>query len=140
MKTQIGIWLDREKAVIVTLKGGKEVRSVHPSGVIGHHRLSDGSRPSRPYGPQIEATGKKADERQRHELHKFYQALLGKLESGCEVLIMGPGETKGQLEKEIEDRKDLKCRIAAVLAADKMTEGQITAKVRDFFLKKPSGR
>ena len=49
------------------------------------------------------------------------------------ILIFGPGEAKGELEKEIKKRKDLSVTIVGVESADQMTDKQIVAKVRKFF-------
>jgi hypothetical protein len=49
-------------------------------------------------------------------------------------LLFGPGEAKGELKKRLE-RKKMGGRIAAVETVDKMTDGQIAAKVRKHFAK-----
>jgi hypothetical protein len=46
--------------------------------------------------------------------------------------LFGPGEAKGKLEKRLES-EGLKGRIGGVEAADKMTERQIAAQVRQRF-------
>ena len=51
------------------------------------------------------------------------------------TLIFGPGEAKTELKKAIERAKTLKGRIRSVEAVDKMTKGQIVAKVREYFKK-----
>ena len=56
------------------------------------------------------------------------------------ILIFGPGEAKGELRKAIEESKDMERRIVGVESADKMTQPQINAKVRDYFMKRPTSR
>jgi hypothetical protein len=51
-------------------------------------------------------------------------------------LLFGPGEAKGELKKRLVKMK-LGERVAAVETADKMTDGQIAAKVRDYFKEHP---
>ena len=48
------------------------------------------------------------------------------------ILIFGPGEAKGELEERLE-KNDLGGRIVGIEAADKMTDRQIAAKVRQRF-------
>ena len=48
------------------------------------------------------------------------------------ILILGPGEAKGELKKRLEKSK-LGGRIAGVETVDKMTDRQIGAKVRQYF-------
>ena len=49
------------------------------------------------------------------------------------ILIFGPVEAKGELKKHLE-REGLGGRIVGIETVDKMTEPQITAKVRQYFL------
>jgi hypothetical protein len=48
------------------------------------------------------------------------------------VLLLGPGEAKGELHKRVVKSK-LNARVDAVETADKMTDPQIAAKVRAHF-------
>ena len=48
-------------------------------------------------------------------------------------MIFGPGEAKLELEKELNESKELRAKVVSVEAADKMTERQIAAKVRRYF-------
>ncbi len=54
------------------------------------------------------------------------------------ILIFGPGEAKGELKVRLEKNK-LDGRIAAIKTADKMTDRQISAKVREYFDKRSDG-
>jgi hypothetical protein len=47
-------------------------------------------------------------------------------------LVLGPGEAKTELDKEIEKSEELFNKITDVGAADEMTEKQLAAKVRNF--------
>jgi hypothetical protein len=53
------------------------------------------------------------------------------------ILIFGPGEAKGELKKRLERHK-LGGRIVGVETMDKMTNNQITVKVRQYFLEHSS--
>jgi hypothetical protein len=48
------------------------------------------------------------------------------------ILLFGPGEAKGELEKRLASQ-GLGGRIVGVETADKMTAGEISAKVRQHF-------
>jgi len=48
------------------------------------------------------------------------------------ILILGPGEAKNELQKRLE-RAGLKDRLLAIESADKLTDRQIAAKVRERF-------
>ena len=50
------------------------------------------------------------------------------------ILIFGPGEAHGELKKRLEHAR-LGDRVVGIETADKMTDNQITAKVRERFVK-----
>ena len=63
----------------------------------------------------------------------YYKRLIGRLLDADELFIFGPGESKTELKKAFEKQKELRGKIIAVEPADKMTERQIVAKVRQQF-------
>ncbi len=69
-------------------------------------------------------------------LAKFYDEVVSCLRSAEAILLFGPGEAKGELKKRIE-RDKLDLRIRRFETSDKMTERQISQKVRRHYL--PSG-
>ena len=67
-------------------------------------------------------------------LNKYYDEVITCIGDAESILIFGPGEAKGELEKRLE-RKGLSGRIVGIEAVDKMTDRQIAAKVRQRFTK-----
>ena len=142
MKKYIGIWIDHKKAVIVTQK--QTERSYEEdvelavtqisSDVERKVRLAGGSRTrSTPWGPQEVAVDSKIQARQKQQLKKFYQRIIEVITDADKILIMGPGEAKLELKKEIETSKALIRKIVGVHTSDKMTNNQIAAKVKSYF-------
>ncbi len=67
-------------------------------------------------------------------MDQYFDSILS-LISGCQnLLILGPGETKVHLGKHLEARLP-RTSIIHVEAADKMTDRQIAAHVREHFKK-----
>jgi hypothetical protein len=134
----IGMWIDHEKAYIVSIDNSREHTVYIRSNVEGRFRLSGGSRSSKAYGPQEVASERKIEEKRKHHLQRYYRNVIRAIRDGERILIFGPGEAKIELEREIKKTKDLYSRIDGVEPADKMTERQIVARVREFFaLEKP---
>ena len=133
MKNDIGVWINHEKAIIVTYsdEGGNYL--CIESNVEGHFRLSGGSRSASPYGPQDVASEHKIEERRRHHLHNFYQNIIEEIKNAKRLFIFGPGEAKKELQNEMKKIKAKMPRILKAEAADKMTERQIVVKVRKFY-------
>ena len=126
MKKEIGLWIDHRKAVIVIISDeGEEVKEI-TSGMEKHVRFSGGD--------SEESSSEDVRDRQfENHLNSFYDAVIAVIRDGDSIQIFGPGEAKGELEKRLES-KDRGGRIVRVETADKMTDGQIAAKVREHFL------
>ena len=142
MNKYAGIWIDQRKACIVFLNKSvsgveqeeKETITIIESEVEKHVRLSGGARTRKtPYGPQDVSVDGKIDARRKHQLQDYYQNIIRLIQGTKKILIFGPGQAKGELEKEIKKLKVPAPKVVAVETTDKMTEGQIAAKVRKFF-------
>ncbi|HVO76391.1 MAG TPA: hypothetical protein VMT60_00265 [Candidatus Bathyarchaeia archaeon] len=137
MKRLVGLWVDHDKAVCVTLDGESYTTETIESGVEGHFRLSGGWRTRSPYGPQAIVSEQRPDERRRHQLHSYYRKLVAALRGADAIYIIGPGEAPHELQKEIAKLKGMASKVAAVERADKMTTRQIAARVKRFFKAPP---
>ena len=129
MKTIKGLWIDHRKAVIVAVTDkGEEILEI-ASHVEKQPGRSEGRRSTASYPAQLVP----ADDSQQRDLtghlDRYYDAVIAKLRDAELILIFGPGEAKGELAKRI-GHSGLSSRIACVETVDKMTDGQIAAKVR----------
>lgn len=128
MKRDVGLWIDHREAVIVTVSDkGEETRRIE-SGMEKHVRFSGGSRSEE---------GSADDQRDRQftgHLNNYNDEVISHIHDAQSILIFGPGEAKGDLEKRLA-RKGLSGRIVGVEIVDKMTDRQIAAKVRQRFPK-----
>jgi len=131
MKAEMGLWIDHREAVIVVLsKAGEEIKRIASTAEKQLRRSGEPSKGS------FEAQEVPADDSREREytghLAHFYDEVISYLRTAGSILIFGPGEAKGELKKRVEkDKSD--ARIVAVETADKMTDLQIVAKVRDYF-------
>jgi hypothetical protein len=133
MKKYACVGIDHEKAIIVTLFGGIEKVSKIDSNAGSRVRLSGGARSKTPYGPQDVSSEKRIEEKRKHILQDYYREIVQEIKKGDKFLIIGPGEAKGELKKEIEKLKELATKISGVEPADKMTDRQLVAKAKDYF-------
>jgi hypothetical protein len=58
--------------------------------------------------------------------------VIAALRAAESILIFGPGEAKGELKNQL-DQARLGKNIIAMETSDKMTDGQVASKVRDYF-------
>jgi stalled ribosome rescue protein Dom34 len=133
-KNYAGIWIDHRQAVIVSITDHGETIKRIVSEIERKVRLSGGSRTAKtPYGPQQVSVDGKQQERINRQLRQYYQKIIQKIQDATKILILGPGEAKTELKKEMEKSGELAAKKITVEPADKMTERQVAAKVRQFF-------
>ena len=127
MKKEIGLWIDHRKAVIVIIKDEEEEIKKVTSNMEKHVRFTSSS---------TSEEGSSEDVRDRkfgNHLNSYYDEVIAYIRDADSIQIFGPGEAKGELEKRIK-HEGLKAHILAIETADKMTDRQISAKVRNRFL------
>jgi hypothetical protein len=136
MKTVIGLWIDHRKAIIVTLsdQGDQQTREIlsHVDKQLGR---VNGERSTTSFESQLVPKDDKQQRGFTKHLKDFYGEVLSSIRDAESVLIFGPGEAKGELKKLME-QNNLHGRLVVVESADKMTEGQIAAKARQYFASK----
>ena len=133
MKKKIGLWIDHREAVLVILTEGTEEILHITSSDEKHLRYSGRSHSRTPEGLKEVTAEDQRDRKFANELNKYYDEVIAAVRDADTIQIFGPGEAKGELKKRIE-RDGLKAHILVVETADKMTDRQIAAKVREHFL------
>lgn len=128
MKGQAGLWIDHREACIVFVgDAGEETKRIR-SDMEKHVRFSGGNRTEE---------GSADDQRDRQfarHLNKYYDEVISHIRDAESILLFGPGEAKGELEKRLAT-KGFSGRIVRVETVDKMTMRQIAARVRLHFRK-----
>ncbi|MBN2009899.1 hypothetical protein JW960_11205 [candidate division KSB1 bacterium] len=133
MKTIIGVWLDHEKAVLITFpKNDCHIEHII-SGAERCTRMVGGSRSKVAYGPMDIADEHKAERRRHAKLNHYYDEIIDKLINAEKILIFGPGSAKLELEKEMKKLAKFHPEIVKIMTASKMTERQMIAMVRENF-------
>ena len=129
MKTGVGLWIDHKRAVIVFVTGEDTETRLISSNIEKHHRQSGVATPADDIR-QRELTG---------HLNDFYDEVVSNIREVEFILILGPGEAKGELKKRLE-KDNLSRRIVGLETSDKMTDKQIVAVVRGHFNQKGQQR
>ncbi len=135
---KIGIWLDKEKAHLVTLQN-EDVRFNTVYSEIDFFNPKGGSRSKTRWGPQDVVQDSKYLEREKHQLKLYFNELAKAIEDAEAIAIFGPADTNTKFFKELnKNNKTLALKVRTVEKADSMTENQVKALVREFFNKKGS--
>ena len=133
LKIKIGVWLDKRKAIIVTLYNGEVSLNTILSNVE-HFHVHGGSGTRLKGGPQDVVQDSKYLEREKHQLKKYFNNIILEIEKANAIVIFGPAEMGVKLQKEINQRdKNIKEKIIDVVKTDKMTKNQVKAWVKAFF-------
>jgi len=132
MRTKVGLWIDHRKALIVGVTDkGEEIKLII-SKVEKQPRRSGGI----PSKTSFEAQQVPADDSRERKftghLNLYYNAVIAALRDAESILILGPGEAKVELKKRLV-RNKLSGRIVGIETIDRMTDRQISAKVRRYF-------
>jgi hypothetical protein len=132
MGTKVGLWIDHRKALIVAVTDkGEEIRLII-SKVEKQPGRSGGVRSTTPYESQLVPADDSRERRSTGLLNIYYNAVIASVRDAESILIFGPGEAKGELKKRLV-RNKLGRRIVGIETIDRMTDGQVAAKVRRYF-------
>jgi stalled ribosome rescue protein Dom34 len=120
MKRNMGVWIDHRKAVIVRMTDHAEEIQTILSDMEKHVRHPRGK-------PEDQE-----EHRYTNHLHEYYAKVIVSLHDADSILILGPGEAKGELKTLLENEA-LGGRIAGIGTVDKMTDPQLAAEIRKYF-------
>jgi stalled ribosome rescue protein Dom34 len=126
MEKQAGLWIDHRKAVIVLISDAGEQIKVVSSGLEKRVRFTGG---------RASEDGDTEDVRDRQfegHLSNYYDQVTAFLRQADSILIFGPGEAKNELFKHLE-HQGLKGHLLPLESADKLTDAQVAARVRQHF-------
>jgi hypothetical protein len=130
--SKAGVWIDQRKAVIVIVSPTEEHTTLIVSNVEKHPERSGDSPLKGPYESRQVPPDDRRQMALTGELNTYYDTVIAAVRDAASLLIFGPGEAKGEFKKRLEKKK-LGGRVVAMESADKMTDPQIAAKVRDYF-------
>jgi len=132
---KIGIWLDKEKAHLVTLQN-EDVRFNTIYSEIDFFHPKGGARSKTRWGPQDVVQDSKYLEREKHQLRQYFKELAKTIEDAQAIAIFGPADTNAKFYKELnENYRTLASKVKTVEKVDSMTENQVKALVREYFNK-----
>ena len=121
MNAKLGIWIDHKRALIVSVAREHSAVTRLQSSVRAHRHY---------HGAQDGGGEKKYEARHEQAVAHFVDAVARHVERGDEVVILGPGESKGALVRRIRQIKSLKGVATTTAAAGKLTEAQLVATIR----------
>lgn len=127
MTIQAGVWIDHSQAVVVRLdKGKEEVRHIDCE---GSSHASSNEQANHSYSSRDIVPEDRLERKQALRLAHYYDEVITLLHDADAIVIMGPGEAKGEFVKRIVNSK-LDGRVRHIGVVDKMTTPQIIAYIK----------
>ena len=128
---KVGIWIDREHAIVDVNNAGQELKFFHTSASEPFPQTTE-SRAEHSYTRNDTVPEDRLERKQDSDRFKMYDAVLqfiGKVDS---LYVIGPGEAKKEFQKHLNAKGLSKVDIE-LETSDKMTDPQFSAKVREHF-------
>ena len=128
-----GVWLDRQKAFLITLANGTETVLRIDSEIESRVRFPGDTKNYSRFGSMLMTPIRKLTERRKHQLTDYFGKIAKCLSEVDEIYIFGPAETKIAFHKELRKNRNLAYRIVKVEPCELITEHQMVAKVKETF-------
>ena len=129
----VGIWIDKRKAKIVSVETGNEHFDTIVSNIEDFH-VSGGSGTKLKGGPQDVVQDSKYLEREKHQLAEFFKDIVINVADADAIVIFGPAQTGQKLYNELlEKHSQLRHKIISIEKTDNMIDNQIIAWVRNYY-------
>lgn len=125
MNKKVGLWINRNKAVIVSIVNDVEARRIITSD-MEHYDL---------YSAVVPGDGAPEEIRDRrfwNHLGEYYDKIVTHIRDATEIQIFGPQEAKYELQKHLESA-GLSGYIVSLEDTGNLTDLQIAAKVQKRF-------
>jgi hypothetical protein len=141
--TFAGVWIDHHDAFIVFMphEAAGELAPTIPQQGSPHHVRFTGGQNGAHHGAEDQR-----DMQFKVHLNQYYDAVIAGLTPAARIVLLGPGEAKGELKKRLDalpltvhQGSTTESRIVAVQNADHMTHPQLYARVHAFYAERARG-
>lgn len=130
----IGIWLDKEKAHVVSLSEENEKFETILSEIEVFNPKGGSRTKNTKWGPQDVVHDSKYLDRENHQFKKYFKKLANKIKKADAIALFGPAETAMRFRKELDENyPSIAAKVKTVKKADSMTDNQIKKLIKEFF-------
>ena len=133
MEKQTGVWLDKEKAIIINLMDEKHSIKRLRSEITTRERFPGESKKFGRFGNQFLSMESKKRNMAKNQTNEYLKNIINEIRYVDKLVLFGPAEMKTQLEKAILNNSIISKKLVAVEPADNMTENQLVAWVKEYY-------
>jgi hypothetical protein len=130
--TLIGVWIDLGEANIISLGGAKATVQKVVNDLEKHKQILTARHGGTQSGRQFISKERSEQEKLDHELDHYLAEVLKVLDVAPRMVIFGPAATKKELVKRMKANARWRRSELVVETADKMTEKQKVAWLREY--------
>jgi len=130
---QYGIYINRRKAVLVSLDGNRELSTADfSSPVTTLHFAGESSSKTGLFGHTLNRQ-QQQQRKKEEDLKKWCKSLVARMKNAGQVFIFGPSDTKYLLQHEVERRKTMQHVYMEMETTDNLTRNQVIRLVKKHF-------
>jgi hypothetical protein len=132
MQKEVGLWIDHQLAVIVTLKEkGEDIQHIksHAEPRVHYHRADINAEANTPKAAQEEAAREK---RVSDHITHYYDEIMTYVRDATSVFIVGPDEAKIEFQQHLESETPA-VKVLGVETANTLSDADIVSKIRANF-------
>jgi len=133
MKKQTGIWLDKEKAVVITLNDHEYKLKIIESDIQTKERYDGEKKKFGRFGSQFLNEETKKKRRVEEQTVKYLKRIFNDVKNVNEIVLFGPASLKRKLAELIKSDSQMSEKLKAVKTTDIMTQKQMVAWVKKFY-------
>jgi stalled ribosome rescue protein Dom34 len=133
MDNQLGIWIDKEKAILITLLGDNHSVKCIESGIVSKKRIEGEGKDFGKFGDQYTNAEKHTENKIKQQTVIYLEEIIIEIKKANDVVVFGPAEMKKELAKFVRSKNDMANIKLEVKTADNMTDNQRVAWVKEYF-------
>ena len=139
MPAKAGVWIDHKQAIVVLVTdAGQEIKKFQ-GGTEQGARPAGSTRSKNKYTRNDFIAEDRREQKLVNDRKKVFDEVLAFIWGADSLLILGPGEAKGEFSKYIKAKK-LRGLAVELETTDRITARQLTAKVSEHFAKPAAGK
>jgi hypothetical protein len=135
MDKQLGIWIDKEKAILITFLGETHSIKYIESAIVSKKRIEGEGKDFGKFGDQYTNSEKHNENKIKQQTVNYLEEIIIEIKKANDVVVFGPAEMKKELAKLVSRNNDMTNIKLEVKTADNMTENQRIAWVKEYFAK-----
>ena len=134
MFRKMGVWLDSEKAFLISITESGDYICKITSDVENRVRFPGETKSFHRMGGMLSNPEKVHTERKKHQLNDYFHKVMDNMKDADEIFLFGPSKTKEWLEKELNKNATMASKLCGTANSDLITEKQMIARVKNFFI------